>query len=455
MWGVVVLPLVVGQIVAIGVTIRAVTFPERSGRSVCLVGETRPALRAGPVRTDVAVRRFYLASSGTVVVLGVLGVALIAAWVALTYLTSDLQVSRDGAAPLLAMLVGLLGMLVARRQPRNPEGWLLLGLAVADLAVVDSGLYAVLDYRVRHGQLPLGEAAVFIKDTAGTPLICVFALVILLFPDGRLTRRSAWVLWSYLAVVAVAAVGVLAGEAGALAGQHIQVDVNGGYSGPGSPSGVLAVLATIGGPALAAVPLFWVAFAARQVLAWRRSAGDRRAQLKWLMAGAVLAVAGLALIAAGPSKDQTPGRIVRDVAFLALAALPVAIGVGILKYHLYDIDRLISRTLSYTLVTGVLVGVYAGLVLLATEVFRFHNTVAVAASTLAVAALFNPLRRRVQHAVDRRFNRARYDAEATVAAFAAALKDAVDLDAIRDDLASVVHQALEPAHVSVWISNRN
>jgi small basic protein len=98
------------------------------------------------------------------------------------------------------------------------------------------------------------------------------------------------------------------------------------------------------------------------------------------------------------------------------------LGVGILKCHLYDIDRLISRTLSYALVTGLLVGVYAGLVLLATEVFGFHSTVAVAASTLAVAALFNPVRRRVQRAVDRRFNRARYDAEAIVAAFAAYLK---------------------------------
>jgi hypothetical protein len=391
----------------------------------------------------------------TAVLLGVLGLALIAAWVALTSLTGDLQVSRDGAAPVLAVLVGLLGMLVARRQPRNPEGWLLLGLAIAVLAVVDSGLFAVLDYRVRHGQLPLGEATVFIKDTAGTPLICVFALVILLFPDGQLTRRWTWVLWSYLAVVAVAAVGVMAGEAGALAGQHIQVDVNGGYSGPGSPAGVLAVLAAIGGPALFVVPLFWVAFAARQVLAWRRSAGDRRAQLKWLTAGAVIALAGLALIAAGPSNDQTPGRIVRDVAFVALAALPAAMGVGILKYHLYDIDRLVSRTLSYTLVTGVLIGFYAGLVLLATEVLRFHSTVAVAVSTLAVAALFNPLRRRVQRAVDRRFNRARYDAEATVAAFAAALKDAVDLDSIRDDLAGAVGRALEPAHVSVWISRHS
>jgi hypothetical protein len=120
-----------------------------------------------------------------------------------------------------------------------------------------------------------------------------------------------------------------------------------------------------------------------------------------------------------------------------------------LRYRLYDIDRIISRTLADALVTGMLVGVYAGLVLLATQGLRFHSTVAAAAATLAAAALFNPLRRRVQRAVDRRFNRARYDADRTVAAFAARLKDAVDLDSIRDDLAGAVHQALEPAHISV------
>ena len=140
-----------------------------------------------------------------------------------------------------------------------------------------------------------------------------------------------------------------------------------------------------------------------------------------------------------------------EVSGLGLAALPVGIGVGILKYRLYDIDRIISRTLAYAIVTGLLVGVYAGLVLLATQVLRFHSSVAVAMSTLAAAALFNPLRRRVQHGVDRRFNRARYDADQTVTAFAARLKDAVDLDSVRDDLAAVVENALEPAHVSVWI----
>jgi hypothetical protein len=141
-----------------------------------------------------------------------------------------------------------------------------------------------------------------------------------------------------------------------------------------------------------------------------------------------------------------------EVLILGFTALPLSIGLGILKYRLYDIDRIISRTLAYAIVTGLLVGLYAGLVLLATEVLRFHSTVAVAAATLAAAAVFNPLRRRVQRRVDHRFNRARYDADQMVAGFAARLKDTVDMDSVREDLGSVVQQALEPAHLSVWIN---
>ena len=136
-------------------------------------------------------------------------------------------------------------------------------------------------------------------------------------------------------------------------------------------------------------------------------------------------------------------------------ALPVSIGFGILKFRLYDIDRIISRTVGYAIVTGLLIGVYAGLVLLATRVLPLHTQVAVAGSTLAAAALFSPLRRRVQKAVDRRFNRTRYDAELMTAAFAARLQDATDLDAVRADLAATVHRALEPTHLSIWSGRRD
>jgi hypothetical protein len=131
-------------------------------------------------------------------------------------------------------------------------------------------------------------------------------------------------------------------------------------------------------------------------------------------------------------------------------ALPLSIGVGILRYRLYDIDRLISRTLSYALLTGLLVGVFAGLVLLTTRVLPFSSPVGVAASTLAAAGLFNPLRTRLQRLVERRFNRARYDAEATVAAFGARLRDAIDVDTVLDELAAAAGRSLQPAHITVW-----
>jgi hypothetical protein len=135
----------------------------------------------------------------------------------------------------------------------------------------------------------------------------------------------------------------------------------------------------------------------------------------------------------------------------ALVGIPLACAVAVLKHRLYEIDRVISRTLAHAIVTGLLISVYAGPVLLATQMLRFHGPVAVAASTLAVAALFSPLRSRVQRMVARRFHRARYNADHVVARFTAQLKEAVDLDSVQDGLAAVVYQALNPAHVSVWI----
>jgi hypothetical protein len=183
-----------------------------------------------------------------------------------------------------------------------------------------------------------------------------------------------------------------------------------------------------------------VCFVGRQVLSWRRSSGERRQQLKWLASGAAVTI-GCAVL------SSSFGFL-----WLGFAALPVSMGVAILRYRLYEIDRIISRTLAYAIVTGLLVGVYAGLVLLATRVLDVHGTVAVAAATLAAAALFAPVRRRVQHVVDRRFNRARYNAERTIATFTARLNEAIDLDTVRTDLTAAVGAALEPAHVSVWLA---
>ena len=140
-----------------------------------------------------------------------------------------------------------------------------------------------------------------------------------------------------------------------------------------------------------------------------------------------------------------------SVAILGVLGIPISIGVGITKYRLYDIDRIVSRTLAYALLTGLLVGVFVGLILLTTRVLPFSSPVGVAASTLAALALFNPLRHRIQRVVDRRFNRAHYDAEAAVAAFATRLRNAVDVETLRDELAAAAGASLEPNHVSVWV----
>ncbi len=349
------------------------------------------------------------------------------------------------------LAVAALGLVIARRQPGNGVAWLLLGIGAVLAFYQDAVNYAVLDYHFHHGSLPLGPAAAVVASELWSWPFLLLPLVILLFPDGRLPSRWRIVLRAYLADCALITAVLLAGGAWEVSTAPVVVDGKGQLvNNPGPPGVPLIVFLVL----LLAVPVFWVSFVLRQVLSWRRATGERRAQLKWLMAGSAATVVGLA----GTVFFSSNGGllIVLDNVLLGfgLFSLPVCISFAILKYHLYDIDRVISRTVSYTLVTGLLIGVYAGIVTLATRVLPFHTPVAVAASTLVVAALFNPLRKRVQRVVDRRFNRTRYDADQTVAAFTARLKDEVDLDSIRDDLAGAVHRALEPAHVSLWISQQ-
>jgi hypothetical protein len=192
-------------------------------------------------------------------------------------------------------------------------------------------------------------------------------------------------------------------------------------------------------------------FAVRQLLSWRRSSGLRRQQLKWLMFGAAICVICAGLSVPGYSVSSGIWAWLNNVLSIGFVALPISIGVAILRYRLYEIDRLISRTVAYTTVTGLLIGVYAAVVTMAHAVVSFRSPLAVAVATLAAVALFNPLRHRVQRVVDRRFNRAHYDAEATIAAFAARMQDAADLDEVHRDLLAVAYQVLEPARISVWV----
>jgi hypothetical protein len=386
--------------------------------------------------------------------LGVLIIVFIVALVPLAFAAREAESNIAGLVIVLALAA--VGFVVARRQPGNPLGWMFLALAALSVLGAAAGAYAVLSYRLGH-HLPLGLAAVFLA-MYWCLLIVTFPLAILLFPDGRLpSPRWRPVLWGYLAVGACWPVSVYVVAIGAVARGDIHIVPGGDLRAVDYPGGSSAWLGRVEAVILPVLAVFWLAFVARQVLSWRRADGERRQQLKWLMSGAAVCMAATTVIAVGSTLDPTASPAVQTVGNIApfgIAALPVSIGVAILRYRLYDIDRIISRTLAYAIVTGLLVGVYAGLVLLATQVVSITTPVAVAAATLAAAALFSPLRRRVQRLVDRRFNRARYDADRTIAAFAARLQDAVDLEAVQDDLAGVVHQALEPAYVSVWISQR-
>jgi len=344
----------------------------------------------------------------------------------------------------------VVGSLVTRRQPGNPIGPILLLLSFVIVAASDAGAYAALRYRLGDHALPLGRAAVFL----GTPgawmwLIVLLPLPIALFPDGRLSRGWRRALWGYLAVctifVAVNAWQTVAG----LGVRHIQVNSQGQLqSASGTPGGSITTALIV-----AAYLGFCLAWVVRLVLAYRRSTGDYRQQLKWLAIGGTLCVGGLVLVTV---LSQTGSTVLGAIGVVGLivgvVSLPVSFGIGILRYRLYEIDRLISRTLSYLIITGLLAAVFIGIVVLATDVLPFSSPVAVAASTLAAAALFNPLRLRVQRIIDRRFNRARYDAEAIVAVFSTQLRRAVDLDTVSSELLQAVRSAVQPTHASLWVA---
>jgi len=349
---------------------------------------------------------------------------------------------------LIFLPYGIVGFIIARRQPRNPIGWILLAILIAVAFAGAAGQYANLYFSQGHHALPLARAAVF-AAAGWIWMVVLLPLPIGLFPDGRLSRRWRVVLWIYLIDIgALLTVFGIVDLIGVLA-HNLTLDSSGelakfGGNQTGWASAAEAVLISV----YVVVALSWVV---RQVASYRRSTGDRREQLKWLISGGLICVVGLMVsIVLGPS-HSTVWYWVSNVSSLGILALPVALGIGILKYRLYEIDRLISRTVSYAIVTGLLVGVYIGMIALTTHLVPLSSSVGVAASTLVAVGLFTPVRRRVQHRVDRRFNRARYDAEAMVATFTTRLRDAVQLETVRGDLLDVVNAAVEPSQVALWI----
>jgi hypothetical protein len=355
-----------------------------------------------------------------------------------------------GFSGLWAVGFGSVGALLTWRRPGHPVGWIFAAaglVAAVDFATFEYALAAV----VGHRGLPAGEYVGWVQLWIWVPFIALITVYLfLLFPDGRLPGPG-WRLVSWLAagfvVLEVTGLALTRGTVASLPAVRNPFGVSPAWAPlTAIGSGLIGLLACV---VLAAWSLF-----SRS----RSGPSVERLQIKWLAYSGCLVA--LTLVSSTIVSEILPlsagiaGRVVEGAMMIAVLSVPVAVAVAVLRYRLYDIDRIISRTLAYAILTGLLLGLYAGLVLLATQVLRFHGTVAVAAATLAAAAAFNPLRRRVQLIVDRRFNRAHYDAEQTIAAFAGRLKDIVDLNSVQADLAAVVDQALEPAHLSVWINER-
>ena len=324
----------------------------------------------------------------------------------------------------------VVGALVAARTG-NRIGWLFLGAGLAAAASLATQAYAA---RPASAELPGAAWAGWLFPLVLGIVAPLFFLTPLLFPDGRAPS------WRWRPVIWVA---IISGLGQMVCAALSDVDFSSNLPALRDPVTVVAPLTTAYNLFQEVALLVLVAGVVSMIVRYRRSRTEQRLQLKWVMYAT--AVSAVAVLVAGQFGNNPLPEF--EIVF---PLIPAAVGVAILKYRLYDIDRLISRTLSYAIVTGLLVGLYAGLVLLATGVLSVTSPVAVAAATLAAAALFTPLRRRVQRAVDRRFNRVRYDADQVVAAFAARLRGSVDLDAVRSDLLTAVNTAVEPSHISVW-----
>ncbi len=374
-------------------------------------------------------------------------------WFGLTVATISFggDLPRHGDYQALLALAGYatIGALVASRQPANAVGWLLLVAALAFSASIVGDTYVVS--MSRPGYVAVAWVTSWLIY-AGWAIVTVF--LPLCFPSGRLLSPRWRPVWWFALVTTVVGILTLA-----LAPGHLAVDasVDNPLAVRGTAHQVLEVMADVLPYAIVTTLLLVIA---SLILRFRRSRGAQRQQLKWFTYAALLPLTGLALSSIGEwLLPEGQGEIVNAIGwtvFLAASAfgIPIATGIAILRYRLYDIDVVINRTLVYGALTAALLGVYVGSILVLRVLLSpltGDNELAVAGSTLAVAALFRPARARIQAVVDRRFYRRKYDATQTLDAFSNRLSHAVNLDEVGSDLRSVVARSVQPRHISLWL----
>jgi hypothetical protein len=351
----------------------------------------------------------------------------------------------------------LVGALIASNRPKNPIGWICLAVGIFWMLANLSSSYGMYGLRVASpGSVPFPAAIGSVGEWMWAPAVGLGICLILLFPDGRLPSRR----WRPLAWLSGAAIFLVS------AGFALSPGPMEGLLGIRNPFG-LEEYPWIADAAQGVILLLFLcilASAASLVLRFLRSGGKEREQIKWLaFAASILGLVGFSsfVIPGIIVPDATGGanrlweNLLEDAVTLSFAGVPVAVGVAVLKYRLYDIEVVINRTLVYGTLTATLVALYFGGIVVLQRVFVFltgqKSTLAVVASTLLIAALFTPLRRRIQSFIDRRFYRSKYDARKTLEAFSAKLRDETDLDALSNDLVGVVRETMQPAHVSLWL----
>ena len=351
---------------------------------------------------------------------------------------------------LTAISYAPVGALIASRHPANLVGWLLCLFGLVISISHFGAQYAIYALLAQPDSLPAGQAMAWIVSWLLPIITGLTVFYILLFPTGRLpSMRWRWLGWMTLAFVLV---GVLlsAFSSGALMG------ILGPIRNPLGIEGFTnvyykAVLYSM-------APLLSVAAASSLFVRLHRAVGVERQQIKWFVYAAAANISGTTIAYVIPGVIDTPlwfERVGFALNIVTIPAIPVAIGIAILRYRLYEIDHIINRTLVYALLTATLVALYFGGIVVLQRLFVVltgeKSTLAVVASTLAIAALFNPLRRRIQAFIDRRFYRRKYDAAKTLEAFSSKLRDETNLDTLNADLVGVVRETMQPVLVSLWL----